>query len=558
MGGKGRPKAHDTQGQAKGGGAFPEVQVGNYVRQISSALKYMHDMRTMHRDLKPANVFIANDGSLKLGDLGLGRLMTSQTLEAFSKVGTPLYMSPEVLKGSGYGVQSDMWSLGCVAYELCMLASPFKQGTQVSLYELFMRISKGVYPPLNPKYSTQLQAIIDQMLHLDPKQRPTARQVLEVVTAIATKASRAPPAVLGLLVMEDIVEKLKLLDYERFFLRHRKWRPFNMASFIAPVYDKDINQVERLVDLFEWLLSLRKSHMRDAGPDGAAGPPQNGDGDLAGGPMHNPKRFSLASDFAGAISDEVEIMGIKMTLIQQEELRRGHGDNICLLLNDVINRELVRRDFHFKPPVWGEEPLAEEVDEILLSDDEELEHSCAASDNECEPLWEEQPVPRVSLIDKEEPVWRIDPVSDDAARMRQCCCSALDAVGKSQGLCELQATSLRKQLGYIQSTEEMLNSSTHAKRAEGLRLGDQRALMESDLRQQRDRVKEKLSTVKELSRQIADKHGELDEASCNAKAPIAEITKSLNRLREETRTMGIRTALLSAELFQRRKAHTLY
>lgn len=48
----------------------------------------------MHRDLKPANIFISADMTLKVGDLGLGRVFGSQTLEAYSKVGTPLYMSP--------------------------------------------------------------------------------------------------------------------------------------------------------------------------------------------------------------------------------------------------------------------------------------------------------------------------------------------------------------------------------------------------------------------------------------------------------------------------------
>lgn len=56
----------------------------------------MHDKRIMHRDLKPANIFIASDGTLKVGDLGLGRIFSSETIEAYSKVGTPLYMSPEV------------------------------------------------------------------------------------------------------------------------------------------------------------------------------------------------------------------------------------------------------------------------------------------------------------------------------------------------------------------------------------------------------------------------------------------------------------------------------
>lgn len=54
----------------------------------------MHEKKIMHRDLKPANIFVAHDNSLKVGDLGLGRAFTSETLEAHSKVGTPLYMAP--------------------------------------------------------------------------------------------------------------------------------------------------------------------------------------------------------------------------------------------------------------------------------------------------------------------------------------------------------------------------------------------------------------------------------------------------------------------------------
>jgi serine/threonine protein kinase len=68
----------------------------------------------MHRDIKPANVFITGSGTLKLGDMGLGRQLSQESVAAFSKVGTPLYMSPELLKGDGYDMKSDIWSLGCV------------------------------------------------------------------------------------------------------------------------------------------------------------------------------------------------------------------------------------------------------------------------------------------------------------------------------------------------------------------------------------------------------------------------------------------------------------
>jgi len=66
------------------------------MNQIASALKHMHDKRIMHRDLKPANIFLSAEGELKVGDFGLGRVFSEETVEAYSKVGTPLYMSPEV------------------------------------------------------------------------------------------------------------------------------------------------------------------------------------------------------------------------------------------------------------------------------------------------------------------------------------------------------------------------------------------------------------------------------------------------------------------------------
>jgi NIMA (never in mitosis gene a)-related kinase len=115
----------------------------------------MHSKRIMHRDLKPANIFISNEGDLKIGDLGLSRQLSSQTFEAFSRVGTPLYMSPEVLMGKGYDWKSDVWSMGCIAYELCALRSPFRSSDKenLNLYELFQRISKGNFPPPPEKYS---------------------------------------------------------------------------------------------------------------------------------------------------------------------------------------------------------------------------------------------------------------------------------------------------------------------------------------------------------------------------------------------------------------------
>lgn len=127
---------------------FDERVIWKYFAQVAEAMAHMHARRIMHRDLKPANVFLTLNGTVKVGDLGLGRIFSEQTAEAFSKVGTPLYMSPEVLGGKGYEWKSDVWSLGCVLYELAMLHSPFKE-EGLSLYGLFQKITKGEYPPIS-------------------------------------------------------------------------------------------------------------------------------------------------------------------------------------------------------------------------------------------------------------------------------------------------------------------------------------------------------------------------------------------------------------------------
>ena len=131
--------------------------------QLANALQHMLKMRVMHRDLKPANIVIDGNDNMNLGDLGLGRDFSSQTMEAFSRVGTPLYMSPEILQGNGYDFQCDVWSLGCIVYELCALRSPFKDEVKkLSLYDLFQKIITGDYSPLSSsRYSSELLYIID-------------------------------------------------------------------------------------------------------------------------------------------------------------------------------------------------------------------------------------------------------------------------------------------------------------------------------------------------------------------------------------------------------------
>jgi serine/threonine protein kinase len=80
----------------------------------------------MHRDIKPGNIFLDRDQNVKLGDFGLSRVMGQESHYAYTHVGTPYYMSPEQISEKPYDEKSDLWSVGCIIYELAALKPPFE------------------------------------------------------------------------------------------------------------------------------------------------------------------------------------------------------------------------------------------------------------------------------------------------------------------------------------------------------------------------------------------------------------------------------------------------
>ena len=146
---------------------------------VAIGLDEMHRNKIIHRDLKPQNIFVCDD-TFKIGDLGLAGII--KTDEMFrSQKGTPAYMAPEIINQVKYSYPVDIWSLGCIAYELYELAIPFNSPV---LFQLLSDITNSKYPPLSNRYSADLRSLIQCMLLKDPSKRPTSKQVIEMISNI--------------------------------------------------------------------------------------------------------------------------------------------------------------------------------------------------------------------------------------------------------------------------------------------------------------------------------------------------------------------------------------
>lgn len=174
-------------------GLLHEEHIAPVLREVLHALVYLHSENKLHRDIKAANILISHDGGVKLADFGVAGQLTAAAKKDSAFVGTPYWMSPEVIKQSGYDTKADIWSVGITAYELAEGDPPYANLHPMKVLHL---IPRNPPPTLPARHYKLLQDFVQQCLTRDSRQRPSASELLrhKAIRTAAPKAILAPLA----------------------------------------------------------------------------------------------------------------------------------------------------------------------------------------------------------------------------------------------------------------------------------------------------------------------------------------------------------------------------
>lgn len=139
---------------------LPEAVVQRIAKQLIQALYYLHNNRIIHRDMKPQNILIAQNSTVKLADFGFARAMSYNTMVLTSIKGTPLYMAPELIQEQPYDSAADLWSLGCILFELYYGRPPFYSNNLYTLTNKIINDTVKFEEPISPDFRSFLQGLL--------------------------------------------------------------------------------------------------------------------------------------------------------------------------------------------------------------------------------------------------------------------------------------------------------------------------------------------------------------------------------------------------------------
>lgn len=158
------------------GKLFSEEQIIEWFYSTCKALTLCHQKNILHRDIKPLNIFLMEDGTVKLGDFGIARILSKSSSFATTKIGTISYFSPELFEDDSYSKPSDIWALGVTLYQLCALKMPFEGKTDAAIMRSILMKDPT---PIPSSFSPKLNELILLMLQKEPNDRPIISTILQ-------------------------------------------------------------------------------------------------------------------------------------------------------------------------------------------------------------------------------------------------------------------------------------------------------------------------------------------------------------------------------------------
>ena len=161
---------------------FNENHLIKIWKQIIKGILVLHKNHILHRDLKSANIFIIDEKieKIKIGDLNVCRVIDEEKLK-HTQTGTPYYSSPEIWNNKPYDFKSDIWSLGCLFFEMATFNLPFKGE---SMKEIYDKIEQCIIPKIPNHYSKNIKIIIQMCLRYNDKLRPSAEELIDYIEGL--------------------------------------------------------------------------------------------------------------------------------------------------------------------------------------------------------------------------------------------------------------------------------------------------------------------------------------------------------------------------------------
>ncbi|KPI83663.1 putative protein kinase [Leptomonas seymouri] len=177
--------------------SIPLETLRQWAYQMATGVKYLHDCGIVHRDIKGDNVLVSVDGIVKLADFGCSKSIDnvcSATHGCSTMVGTPYWMAPEVIKceAGGYGIKSDIWSLGCTMVEMLTGKPPWPECNSMWAAVYKIANSTGLPTEIPEDVDPELMDLLEKCFERNPKLRPTAAALLK--HPFLTKAAEGAPS----------------------------------------------------------------------------------------------------------------------------------------------------------------------------------------------------------------------------------------------------------------------------------------------------------------------------------------------------------------------------